>query len=98
MPTYEYKCDSCGNIFEKVQKMTDKPLSKCPKCGKKIKRLIGTGAGIIFKGGGFYQTDYKGSSAGKSEKDPGKKDGKVPPCGGTPHGGNGTCCSREGGS
>jgi putative FmdB family regulatory protein len=59
MPTYEYECTHCGHGFEAFQKMTDKPLDKCPKCGYKIKRLIGGGSGIIFKGPGFYATDYR---------------------------------------
>ncbi len=59
MPTYDYECSSCGNVFEAFQQMNDKPLTKCPKCGKKVKRLIGSGAGIIFKGSGFYATDYR---------------------------------------
>ena len=59
MPTYDYECTKCGNEFEVFQKMTDKHLSKCPKCHGKVKRLIGAGAGIIFKGSGFYETDYK---------------------------------------
>jgi putative FmdB family regulatory protein len=59
MPTYEYECRSCGYIFEAFQKITDKPLSKCPKCDKEVKRLISAGAGIIFKGSGFYATDYR---------------------------------------
>ena len=59
MPTYDYECRSCGHSFEAFQKMSDKPLENCPKCGSKVKRLIGAGAGIIFKGSGFYATDYK---------------------------------------
>ena len=60
MPTYEYICENCGSEFEKFQTITAKALRSCPKCGKnKLKRLIGTGAGIIFKGSGFYQTDYR---------------------------------------
>jgi putative FmdB family regulatory protein len=59
MPTYEYECSHCGHAFEKSQSITAKPLEKCPKCGKKIKRLIGSGSGIIFKGSGFYATDYR---------------------------------------
>jgi putative FmdB family regulatory protein len=66
MPTYEYKCEACGNQFEKFQSITAAPIKKCPNCGKKrVKRLIGTGAGLIFKGGGFYETDYR-SEAYKS--------------------------------
>ncbi len=60
MPTYEYECGACEFAFEKLQSMTDKKLRKCPKCGKmKLNRLIGTGGGIIFKGTGFYETDFK---------------------------------------
>ena len=59
MPTYEYECANCNKTFEVFQKMTDEPLKTCPKCHKKIKRLIGGGSGIIFKGTGFYATDYR---------------------------------------
>lgn len=60
MPTYEYECESCGHTFEKFQYMSEKSLRKCPECSKlKLRRLIGAGAGIIFKGTGFYETDYK---------------------------------------
>lgn len=68
MPTYEYLCDECGHGFEKFQKMSDSPLKKCPKCSKmKLKRLIGTGAGVIFKGSGFYETDYRSDNYRKSK-------------------------------
>jgi putative FmdB family regulatory protein len=67
MPTYEYECKSCGHAFEKSQSMTDAPLKKCPKCSKPVRRLIGSGSGIIFKGPGFYATDYrKGKPAAAS--------------------------------
>lgn len=60
MPTYEYKCDACGFAFEKFHSITAAPVKKCPQCGKnKVQRLIGTGAGLIFKGSGFYITDYR---------------------------------------
>ena len=60
MPTYQYECDACGHSFDQMQSMTEKKLQKCPKCGKnKLYRLIGTGSGIVFKGTGFYETDYK---------------------------------------
>ena len=60
MPTYEYACPKCGHEFEQFQSMRDEPLKKCPKCKKTgVKRLVGGGAGLIFKGTGFYITDYK---------------------------------------
>ena len=59
MPTYEYVCTACGHEFELVQRMSDPPRKRCPQCGKKVERKIGTGAGIIFKGSGFYITDYR---------------------------------------
>jgi putative FmdB family regulatory protein len=59
MPTYEYECINCNKIFDIFQKITDKPLDKCPKCHKKISWLIGSGGGVIFKGSGFYATDYR---------------------------------------
>lgn len=59
MPTYDYECLKCGHNFEAFQTMTEAPLKKCPECGGKVKRLIGAGAGIIFKGSGFYATDYR---------------------------------------
>ncbi|MDD3952311.1 MAG: zinc ribbon domain-containing protein [Lentisphaeria bacterium] len=62
MPTYEYKCDDCGYRFEKFQRMTDARLTECPECQGAVRRLIGAGAGIIFKGSGFYCTDYRKSS------------------------------------
>jgi len=62
MPTYEYECMHCGYNFEATQKITDKPLSSCPKCDKKVKRLISSGIGVIFKGPGFYATDYRKKS------------------------------------
>ena len=62
MPTYDYKCLDCKRTFEIVQRMTESPKRKCPKCGGKVKRLIGGGAGILFKGSGFYATDYRSDS------------------------------------
>jgi putative FmdB family regulatory protein len=59
MPNYDYECTKCGHKFEVFQSMSDKLLTKCPKCEKKVKRLIGSGSGIIFKGSGFYATDYR---------------------------------------
>ena len=63
MPTYEYVCAECGFELERFQSIMAKPVRKCPECGKfKLQRLIGTGAGIIFKGSGFYETDYRSES------------------------------------
>jgi putative FmdB family regulatory protein len=72
MPTYDYKCLECGNIFELFQRINDDPISNCPNCNGHVKRLIGAGAGPIFKGKGFYQTDYK-NTVKKSEDKPVEK-------------------------
>jgi putative FmdB family regulatory protein len=61
MPTYDYKCKSCGHVFEVFQSMSAEHIKECEKCGGPVNRLIGGGAGIIFKGSGFYVNDYKGS-------------------------------------
>ena len=67
MPTYDYQCEACGHEFELFQQMSDSVKRKCPECSKlKLKRLIGTGAGVIFKGGGFYETDYRSDSYKKA--------------------------------
>lgn len=69
MPIYEYLCENCGHTFEELQSMKEKPLIICPNCGKEtLKRLIGTGTGIIFKGSGFYLTDYKNKKTSQSDK------------------------------
>ena len=62
MPTYEYECEKCGHRFEVFQSMTEPPRKRCPKCRGKVRRLIGGGAGVVFKGSGFYTTDYRSSS------------------------------------
>ncbi|MFA6378444.1 MAG: zinc ribbon domain-containing protein [Candidatus Omnitrophota bacterium] len=68
MPTYDYECSSCKHAFEAFQSMTEKHLKKCPKCHKSsLQRLIGAGSGIIFKGSGFYQTDYKNKASSNKE-------------------------------
>ena len=65
MPTYEFKCPS-GHEFEKIEKMSFKGTTKCPKCGKRARRVISGGGGFVFKGSGFYQTDYKNTKAAPS--------------------------------
>jgi len=78
MPTYEYHCDACEHNFDEFQSINDKPLKKCPKCGKpKLRRIFGAGAAIIFKGSGFYQTDYRSESykaAAKADQESSKSD------------------------
>lgn len=74
MPTYDYKCAACGHRFERFESINDDAAKTCPKCSKKkARRMLGTGAGLIFKGAGFYTTDYKKSSGGGSDKEPEKK-------------------------
>ena len=87
MPTYDYACRACGHRFEEFQPISAAALTKCPACSKKkLERLIGAGAGVIFKGSGFYQTDYRSSSyssdAKKDSDAPSDKQaGCAPPCG-----------------
>jgi putative FmdB family regulatory protein len=83
MPTYGYKCEECGHDFEILQSIKDDALKKCPECAGPVKRVISSGVGIIFKGNGFYQTDYKNSCP----KDEGTSGGDKKPtgCSGCPH-------------
>jgi putative FmdB family regulatory protein len=74
MPTYEYECESCCNRFEAVQKMSDKPLSVCPKCGNHVRRVLSPNIGIAFHGSGFYSTDAHRKPEKKEEKPAAKKD------------------------
>jgi putative FmdB family regulatory protein len=74
MPTYDYKCESCKDIFEFFQNMSDKPLIKCPKCNNNVRRLVSGGSGLIFKGSGFYLTDY--AKKKPNEKETKKSDKK----------------------
>ena len=85
MPTYQYECEACSHIFEALQSITAKKLKKCPACGKnRLYRLIGTGVGIIFKGSGFYSTDYKKKEPSRetttSTDSPKKKEDNVTSC------------------
>ena len=84
MPTYDYRCKACGHELEIFHSMTDAPRRKCPDCGAlKLERLIGAGGGILFKGGGFYETDYrassykKGAEADKEASEKPRKDSKA---------------------
>ena len=76
MPTYEYVCDACDHKFDELQSFSDAALTKCPECGKKkLRRLFGTGAAVLFKGSGFYETDYRSESyksGAKAESDSSK--------------------------
>jgi putative FmdB family regulatory protein len=82
MPTYDYECDACGHAFELFQRMSEEPKRQCPECGRqRLRRLIGPGAAIVFKGSGFYCTDYRSESykkAASAEKNGnGSSDGKA---------------------
>ena len=68
MPTYEYECKRCGVRFERFQSMSEEPIKVCPECGGEVRRLISAGGGVIFKGSGFYATDYRSESYKKAEK------------------------------
>ena len=68
MPTYDYECNKCGYVFEKFQSITAAAIKKCPECGGQVRRLIGAGAALIFKGSGFYATDYRSSEYKSSAK------------------------------
>ncbi len=88
MPTYEYECKKCGHKFEEFQKITEPPLKRCPCCKGKVQRLIGAGAGIIFKGSGFHQTDYRSPSyveKAKKEADAAKSGSAEKPKDGEKH-------------
>ncbi len=77
MPTYQYRCPTCGHEFEEFQSMSEDPIEFCPKCGKKTQRLISGGAGLIFKGSGFYITDYKKKESRKPESGSGDSSPKT---------------------
>jgi putative FmdB family regulatory protein len=81
MPTYEYRCRDCGTDFEKFQRMSDEPVAECPKCGAGAERRLSAGAGLLFKGSGFYITDYRGDSykkAAEGDRSSGSGDSKGP--------------------
>ena len=92
MPTYEYKCESCGYMFEAFQSIHDEPIKVCPKCGGPVRKLISSSYGMIFKGSGFYITDYKhknsshssgNGSSGKTEKSKSSESKSTPKTGTT---------------
>ncbi|TVR46971.1 MAG: zinc ribbon domain-containing protein [Puniceicoccaceae bacterium] len=98
MPTYEYACRSCDHSFEIFQSMKDEPLSDCPSCRQpQLRRLIGGGAGILFKGSGFYETDYKRPAATGSEG-AAKSESKSESKGGTSEGGSSAPAASGGAS
>jgi len=72
MPTYDYRCESCGHEFEAFQSISAGPLQQCPVCGNRVRRVIRGGSGLIFKGSGFYIPDYKKNSGEKKKAEPGK--------------------------
>ena len=85
MPTYEYRCPACGTDFEKFQKMSDPPVAECPGCGAAAERRISGGSGLLFKGSGFYITDYRGEGykkAAEAEKGGGGAASPAPAAGG----------------
>jgi putative FmdB family regulatory protein len=90
MPTYEYECLECKNRFEKFQSMSDKPLTACVACGGEVRKVFGAGAGIIFKGSGFYVNDSKGSCAAKKSGSE-KKESSEKPEACSSCGANGSC-------
>jgi putative FmdB family regulatory protein len=69
MPTYEYKCKSCSIEFERFQRINDDPIKVCPECSGEVQRLISTGGGLVFKGPGFYATDYGSGNSKRGESD-----------------------------
>ena len=80
MPTYEYECTRCGHAFERFQTITEEPVKRCPRCRGKVRRLIGVGSGILFRGSGFHETDYRSRNyreeAKKEKEDTGLKGAK----------------------
>lgn len=73
MPTYEYECRECGHAFERFQGINEDPISMCPECEGKVRRLISSGGGLVFKGPGFYATDYRSGGGAASKSPPDKK-------------------------
>jgi|GEM_PF-6429796 len=98
MPTYDYKCPKCGTVFEVVHKMSERHVAKCPKCGTKAERQLSGGHGIVFKGTGFYETDYKRKGEKRPEHDgPPKESPKESPKKPSESSGSGGTPSSSGG-
>lgn len=76
MPTYEYECSGCGHAFERFQGINEDPIRVCPECGGKVRRLISSGGGLVFKGPGFYATDYRSGAAAHSSRSTDGSEGK----------------------
>ncbi len=86
MPTYEYECQKCAHHFDQSQPISAKPLTQCPQCKGKIRRVISGGSGVLFKGSGFYATDYRSSSYKEKASKEKSSAKKSEPCSGTPCG------------
>ncbi len=87
MPTYEYECRECNHAFERFQGINEGPIAECPECAGKVRRLISSGGGLVFKGPGFYATDYR-SGAGGAEKASQENKGSADSGKGGPDGGS----------
>jgi putative FmdB family regulatory protein len=103
MPTYEYECKKCANVFDVFQSFSDEPIKACPKCGGEVRRIINGGAGVIYKGAGFYSTDNSARSSGKKTTGAKTADGANTgektadtPCASCPHS-DGACAEKAAG-
>jgi putative FmdB family regulatory protein len=96
MPTYEYQCRSCAHQFDAFQSITASPLTRCPQCGRRVDRLISAGAGFLFKGSGFYTTDYRSKPyAEAAKKDPDRGGSRREPVAGSAPSGDGAGQKKE---
>lgn len=88
MPTYEYECEECGHVFERFQGINEDPIDRCPECEGRVRRLISSGGGLVFKGPGFYATDYRSGGRPKSSAGEGGGSEKASPPDGKPDSGS----------
>jgi putative FmdB family regulatory protein len=95
MPTYEYECKKCSNVFERFQSISDEPVKTCPECGGDVRRLINGGAGIIYKGSGFYSTDRLQTKPASKSGEKNAGEAKPAPCASCPHSGDGSPCTEK---